>query len=291
MSDDPRTASDHAPAGPENTAERVALWRALHVLADAPPHVFEDTVGLALVDPPAGWRGRPDMDAEFSAGFRASIVARARFVEEIVAEQAAAGVDQYVILGAGLDTFALRRPDPAARMTVFEVDQPGPQGWKRRRLDEAGYGVPGNLRMVPVDFETEDWWSALARAGFDAARPAVVASTGVAQYLTREATVSTLQSAARLAPGSTLILSFLLPMELIDAGDKDGLEASSAGARSSGTPFVSFFTPEDMLDLARTAGFRSVEHVTGTDLGERYFDERPDGLHPSSGEDFLLART
>ncbi|GAA4803946.1 class I SAM-dependent methyltransferase [Tomitella cavernea] len=290
MSDDPGAASDHAPAGPENTAERVALWRALHVLVDATPHVFEDTVGLALVDPPAGWRDRPDMDAEFSAGFRASIVARARFVEAIVAEQADAGVDQYVILGAGLDTFALRRPELAARMTVFEVDQPGPQEWKRRRLDQSGYGLPGNLRLVPVDFETEDWWSALLRAGFDAARPAVVVSTGVVQYLTREATVSTLRAVAGLAPGSTLALSFLLPMELIHGGDKDGLEASSAGAQSSGTPFISFFTPEDMLDLARAAGFRSVEHVAGIDLGELYFEGRPDGLRPSSGEDFLVAR-
>lgn len=301
MSEDPRTASagttsgrtasDRTTIGPENTAERVALWRALHVLIDAPPHVLEDTVGLALVDPPAQWRDRPDMDPEFTAGFRASIVARARFVEDLVAEQAAAGVDQYVILGAGIDTFALRRPEIAAQMTVFEVDQPGPQEWKRRRLDETGYGVPGHLRLVPVDFEVEDWWSALLRAGFDASRPAVVVSTGVVQYLTREATASTLRAAAGLAAGSTLAVSFLLPMDLIDDGDKGGLEASSDGAQESGTPFVSFYTPDEMLGLARGAGFREADHVAGPALSDRYFAGRADGLHSSSGEDFLIART
>ncbi|MBO0692849.1 MAG: class I SAM-dependent methyltransferase, partial [Acidimicrobiaceae bacterium] len=108
--------------GPESTAARVALWRALHVLVDAPPHVIEDEVGLALVDPPEGWRDRGDMHPQGTAGFRASIVARARFIEDLVTEQVELGVDQYVILGAGLDTFAQRRTEIAERLHVFEVD-------------------------------------------------------------------------------------------------------------------------------------------------------------------------
>src|SRR5689334_2016371 len=103
---------------PENTAARVALWRALHAQVDAPPHVIEDEIGLRLVAPDPGWQQRPDMSA-FTRPFRASIVARARFVEDLVEEQAARGVAQYVILGAGLDTFAQRRPEVAARMRVF----------------------------------------------------------------------------------------------------------------------------------------------------------------------------
>src|SRR3954464_1066553 len=118
----------HAVA-PEDTAVRVALWRALHVEVDAPPHVFEDVVGLKLAAPDDAWRNRPDMNP-FTRPFRASIVARAWFIEDLVAEQADRGVGQYVILGAGLDTFAQRRPELAARLVVFEIDAPGPQAGK-----------------------------------------------------------------------------------------------------------------------------------------------------------------
>ena len=185
---------------PDSTAERTALWRALHLQADAPPHVFEDDIGLRLLAPPDSWRQRPDMDPVFTRTFRASMVARARFVEDLVLEQAAQGVAQYVILGAGLDSFAQRRPDIASRMRVFEVDQPAPQEWKRRRLVELGYGVPEWLQLVPVDFEAgASAWQALAEAGFDATRPAFVASTGVSMYLTRDATLATFRQVAALA--------------------------------------------------------------------------------------------
>src|SRR5215813_9043405 len=153
---------------PDSTAVRVALWRALHTEVDAPPHVFEDEVGLKLAAPDEGWRDRPDM-SPFTRPFRASIVARARFIEDLVTEDAARGVDQYVILGAGLDTFAQRRPELASRMLVFEIDQGDSQVWKRQRLIDPGFGVPEYLRFVPVDFETgEEWWDRLATSGFDA---------------------------------------------------------------------------------------------------------------------------
>src|SRR4051812_9379468 len=135
--------------GPDQTAVRVALWRALHVEIDPPPHVFEDDVGLRMAAPEEGWRNRPDMDPQATRGFRASIVARARFVEDLVVDGAARGVLQYVILGAGLDTFAQRRPDLASRLRVFEVDRPEPQEWKRQRLVALGFGVPEWLRLVP----------------------------------------------------------------------------------------------------------------------------------------------
>ncbi len=154
--------------GPDNTAVRTALWRAMHVLVDDPPHVLEDDLGLRLVAPDEGWQDRPDMHPVGTRGFRASIVARARFIEDLVADQAAAGVEQYVILGAGLDTLAERRPDLEARMRIFEVDQPGTQAWKRRRLEASGIGIPAGLRFVPVDFETGDsWLYGLRAAGFD----------------------------------------------------------------------------------------------------------------------------
>jgi len=199
-------------ATPDNTAVRTALWRALHVQVDSPPHVFEDEVGLKLAAPDDGWRSRPDM-SPFTRPFRASTVARARFVEDLVAEEVARGIGQYVILGAGLDTFAQRRPDLASHLRVFEIDQPGPQEWKRQRLVELGFGIPSFLRLVPVDFEAGDaWWDRLAASGFDATRPAVVASTGVSLYLTRDAIIATLRRVAALAPRSTFVMSFMLPI-------------------------------------------------------------------------------
>jgi methyltransferase (TIGR00027 family) len=275
---------------PDHTAVRVALWRAMHVQVDAPPAVLEDEIGLRLAAPEDGWRARPDMDPVFTSGFRASVVARARFIEDLVASRAGAGTGQYVLLGAGLDTFAQRRPDLASRLTVFEVDQPGTQAWKRRRLVDLGYGVPDWLRLVPVDFEAGASWQAEAeKAGFDAARPAVVASTGVSMYLTREANLATLRDLAALAPGSTVAMTFLLPLGLVDERDRPGWLMSEKGARSSGTPFISFFAPQEFLDLARSAGFGDVRHVSGSELDGRYFAGRPDGLRMSTGEDFLVA--
>jgi methyltransferase (TIGR00027 family) len=119
--------SDKQDVAPDTTAARVALWRALHVEIDPPPHVLQDDIGLKLLAPDKGWRRRGDMDPQFTRPFRASVVARARFIEDLVVEQAGRGLNQYVILGAGLDSFAQRRPEIASRLRVFEIDQPSPQ--------------------------------------------------------------------------------------------------------------------------------------------------------------------
>lgn len=277
---------------PDNTAVRTALWRALHVELDAPPHVLNDVVGLQLVAPDAQWRNRPDMSA-FTRPFRASILARARFVEDLVVDQVARGVQQYVILGAGLDTFAQRYPQaPGSDLQVFEIDQPPTQDWKRQRLLELGLGVPTFLHFVPVDFEAGDtWWQRLGASGFDTRSPAVVASTGVSMYLTREAIRATLRQAAALAPGTTFVMSFMLPIELNDPEIRPGVERAAAGARANGTPWLSFFTPAEMLALAREAGFGSVTHVSAAALGERYFAERTDGLRPPVNSEELLVAT
>lgn len=279
-------------ATPDSTAVRVALWRALHVQADPPPHVFEDELGLRLVAPEADWRQRPDMDLQFTRAFRAGTVARARFVEDLLAEQIGRGVGQYVILGAGLDSFAQRRPELASRLTLFEIDQPGTQAWKRRRLAGLGLGEPAWLRFVPVDFEAgERWPERLAAAGFDATRPAVVACTGVSMYLTREALAGTLRRVAAFAPGSTLAMTFIVPPECAEPEERAGFEAALRGARASGTPFLSLLAPPQMLILAREAGFRHAGIVPAAELARRYFAGRGDGLKPGSAEPFLLATT
>lgn len=282
---------DARTSGPDNTAVRVALWRALHVLADPPPHVFRDELGLVLAAPSDDWRQRPDMSA-FTRPFRASIVARARFVEDLLEARVARGVTQYVILGAGLDTFAQRRPELGSRLQVFEIDQPGTQEWKRQRLAEIGLGVAPFLHFVPVDFERgEAWLDRLQASSFDPKQLALVASMGVSMYLTRDAIADTLRKVAGLAPGSTLVMSFMLPIELVDAEVRPGMEAAARGARANGTPFISFFTPEEMLALAREAGFPEVEHVSAAALGERYFQGRSDGLRPPNNSEELLIAT
>jgi methyltransferase (TIGR00027 family) len=268
------------------------LWRALHAQVDAPPHILEDDIGLRLVAPDADWRLRPDMDPVFTRPFRASILARARFIEDLVLEQAQRGVGQYVILGAGLDTFVQRRPEMASKLRVFEIDRPAPQAWKRQRLIDVGLGIADGLRLVPVDFETSDAWvKGLTASGFDAHRAAVVASAGVSIYLSKDAVASTLRDAAALAPGSILAMTFVLPIELADPQLRPGLELAQRGARAAGTPFVSFFTPAEMLALARQAGFREVRHVSAADLRARYFAGRTDGLYPpNGGEEILVAQ-
>ncbi|HZU09766.1 MAG TPA: class I SAM-dependent methyltransferase [Pseudacidobacterium sp.] len=277
---------------PDSTAVRVALWRALHLQVDAPPHVLNDNIGFQLAAPGEDWRDRPDMNPLFTKLFRAAIVARARFIEDMVTAQANRGVSQYVILGAGLDTFAQRRPEIASRLRIFEIDRPGPQAWKRRRLIELGLGVPDWLRFVPVDFESGDsWWDRLAETGFDSSQPAVVVSTGVSMYLTREANAATLRQVSMLAPGSVFAMTYLLPLEFADPEERIGYEAAIKGARASGTPFLSFFTAQEIEALARESGFKDARHVSAADLTQRYFSGRTDGLHPGKSEEILLATT
>ena len=276
---------------PDHTAERVALWRALHVQVDSPP-IIEDEIGLRLAAPGDDWRERPDMDPEGTRGFRASIVARARFIEDFVNDKLGEGITQYVILGAGLDTFAQRRPEIASRMKVFEVDQQGTQSWKRQRLAEIGYDIPNWLRLVPVDFEEGgSWWGKLIAAGFDASRPSVITSTGVTQYLSKEAITATLSQAAKLPSGSTLVMTFLLPFEFTESQERSKVKEAEKGAQASGTPFISFFKPSEIMAMAREAGFQEVRHVSSEHLNQLYFNGRTDGLFLPRGEEFLVATT
>ncbi len=277
---------------PDSTAVRVALWRALHVMVDPQPHVFEDEVGLKLVAPEDGWRERPDMHPQGTSKFRASILARARFVEDLLEEECAQGVKQYVILGAGLDTFAQRKPELASKFQVFEVDKPETQEWKKKRLRETGYSIPEWLHFVPTNFESRtSWWDQLIAAGFDSNAPAIVTSMGVSMYLTLDAIKDTLSQAAKLAPDSKFIMTFMLPLDMVAPEDKPGYEMSLKGAQRSGTPFISFFSPDEMLRLALEAGFKEAEYLSTSDLTPRYFAGRSDGLKPSTGEELLIAKT
>lgn len=281
----------HHPIAPEHTAVRTALWRALHVLLDDKPHVFTDEVGAKIIAE-ENWTSRPDMAADFSKSMRASIVGRARFIEELVEERFNQGVEQYVILGAGLDTFAFRRSDLASKMQVFEVDQPGPQEWKRKRLMEMRMTVPSGLHFVPVDFEAgQSWWDELMKAGFDKNKSAIIVSTGVSMYLSNEANVATLKQIAKLAPNSTLAMTFMLSLDLLEPKEKSIMEFVMNKAKESGTPFLSLYNPADIVALAKSAGFNDASYVSAKEIFERYFAKRADGLNAGNAEAFLIAST
>lgn len=277
---------------PEHTAERVALWRALHVMLDPKPHVLTDDVGLKIISPPPEWTKRPDMDPVNSRRARALIVGRSRFIEDLVEEQIKKGIQQYVILGAGIDTFAQRRPELASSLKIFEIDQAQPQEWKKQRLTELGYYPNTHLNFVPVNFESgQSWWNQLLAAGFDPQKPAVVASTGVTMYLTKETNIATFKQMAGLAPGSTFATTFMLTFELLEEIDKPVQEFTMKMAKQSGTPFISFFSPEEILNIAAKVGFKAMRCVSQVDIRKKYFDDRPDGLCSASAENFLVAST
>ncbi|MBC9931488.1 class I SAM-dependent methyltransferase [Chitinophaga qingshengii] len=275
---------------PNSTAVRTALWRALHVQLDAAPHILEDTTGLQLIAPEEGWQQRPDMDPVFSRRVRAAMVARARFIEDLMVREADNGITQYVILGAGLDTFAQRHPDMAARLQIFEIDEPGTLAWKRQRLIDNGYTISSGLHFVGVDFERgQSWWDSLLEAGFNQTIPAVIVCTGVTLYLSKEAISQMLRQVAAMAPGTKVAITFLLPQELLEEEDLQLQQASMKGAKASGNPFVSFFTPEQLTELATASGLNNVSIILPAQLKALYFSNRKDGLAPASGEMFLTA--
>lgn len=276
---------------PEHTAVRVALWRALHVLIDTKPHVFSDELSAKLVNE-ENWRDRPDMQPDFSMPMRAGIVGRARFVEDLVLESIEKGVDQFVILGAGLDTFAQRNPQVATKIDIFEIDQPGPQLWKQKRLEELGFKSSNKLHFVPVNFEEgELWWKKLDEHGFDRSRPAIIVSTGVSMYLSLAANMATFEQIAKLAPGSIFAMTFLLALDLLSPQEKSIMQFVMKKAKESGTPFLSLFSPKEIQTLAIKSGFKKCEYISADDLFQRYFASRTDGLNAGKAENFIVAIT
>lgn len=279
-------ASDNIP---DSTAVRVALWRALHVQYDSPPHILKDEIGYQLAQPDGYWQDQPDMDLKRTSRFRAAIVARARYIEDLVIKRAKQGLNQYVILGAGLDSFAQRRSNEIQSLQIFEIDKPETQKWKQERLKELGYDQSNSLHFVPVDFETESWWEQLLTTDFDPNAPALVSSIGVSQYLSKEATKEVLQNFTSLVSGSTLVMTFFLYKKLLDPEDQPLLEFAEKGAKASGTPFISFYSHEEMLKIAKEAGFEEAQIISKFDLLAMYFNDREDDLLPASGEDILIA--
>ncbi|MGH6871673.1 MAG: class I SAM-dependent methyltransferase [Rhizomicrobium sp.] len=264
---------------PSQTAQGAALHRAAHQLVDVPA-IFADPLALRIVgdDAAAELRAGRDRHALLEvAPLRLFIATRSRFAEDSLAEAYAAGVRQYVLLGAGLDTFAYSRAGRFADLATFEIDHPATQGWKRDRLREAAIAVPPSLTYAPVDFERDTLANGLARAGFDAARPAFFAWLGVTPYLTRDAILATLGFIASLKPPSGVVFDYAQK----PTGENRGFSAMAARVAAAGEPFRSLLDPGELAQSLKSLGFSRVEDFTGERLNALYFQDRPDGARLS----------
>jgi methyltransferase (TIGR00027 family) len=264
-------------AKPSRTALGVAICRASHQLYDAAPRVFEDPVAVPIL----GEVHRASLEAygaamqeRFELGLRARILMRSRYAEDKLAVAVAQGMTQYVLLGAGLDTFAHRNPHDGLR--VFEVDHPATQQWKRELLERNRLPEPQRLRYVPVDFERQSLARELEAGGLDLTLPTVFAMLGVVLYLTHTAFRATLDFIASLPEGSGVIFDYNGPRHVLAPHEVAGRDLLAARVQELGEPFRLFFTPEEMA--AELTAFRVVEDLGAVELNARYFSGRTDQL-------------
>jgi methyltransferase (TIGR00027 family) len=267
------------------TALRVAIRRAAHQIADH-PLILDDPIAVRLLGP--GF----DRDMEramhkVARDFRLFMVARSRYAEDRLAAAVAEGTRQYVILGAGLDTFAYRNPFPQLR--VFEVDFPATQQWKRELLAAASIPIPANLTFVPLDFEHKTLAEGLAEAGSDLSAPAFFGWLGVVPYLTLAAFRSTLATVGRLPQGSAVSFDYAFPPGTLSPERRAVFDTLAKRVEAAGEPFQLFFAPDELERELRSAGFSRVEQTDTERMNELYFKDRADGLKLSPVRIGMLA--
>lgn len=283
-------AADHSankPARePSTTALTAAAARAAHLIVDGEPRIFADTLAAALLgDRAAELIAYHQLHGTHPvlAGARVQATCRSRYTERALARAQAGGVRQYVILGAGLDSFGYR-DSPGGRggtLRVFEVDHPASQEGKRAALSAAGIAVPGSVTFVPADLAADPLERCLADAGFDAAAPALVGWLGVTMYLSAAAVAATMTAIAGFAPGSELIADYILPEGSRDeAGALYGTLVAQASAEQ-GEPWLSCFTPAEMAELAAGAGFCDIRAVSQREMIPAPLWQRADALSPA----------
>ena len=259
------------------TASAAAALRAAHLLFDEDPKIFEDPVALRLLDP--YWQKAVNERSERLlspdlAAIRTQVLVRSRYTEECLEKAHAEGAQQYVILGAGLDSFALRRPPWAHGLSIFEVDRLASQQWKRERLEAAGISPPGNLVAVPHDLASGSLLERLAASGFDRGTPTFFACLGVLSYLDRDATRSLVAELAGLR-SAELVFSFAPAVTDGGAGD---WEAAAARAGAAGEPWRTRWVPEELAQMMRACGFSRVDLLVPAEIEQRYLRGRRDGL-------------
>jgi len=260
-------AAPPALTGLHGTAFSAAALRAWHTLAGEEPKIFRDELALSLT-------GLNEAEAialgeRVPAASASTCVLRSRFTEERL-EAARARLNQYVVLGAGLDSYALRLGEALGSLTVFEVEDPPFQEWKRQRIAELGLTIPPQLRFVACDFETSSIAEALASSGFAADEPCFISWLGVTQYLTREAIDETLRWAGGRPAGSEIVLTFL----------ESNAQAAQlrTNMAQTGVAVLSDFATDEMTAMMEQAGFSRIEHLSPETAEERYFHGRSDGL-------------
>ncbi|WP_433671775.1 class I SAM-dependent methyltransferase [Nocardia sp. CA-136227] len=264
--------------GPSRTAMIAAAARAAHLVVDHPPHLFRDTVAATLLGERAAELvayHRESGDHPVLSGSRSQVSARAHYTETRLA---AGGFEQYVILGAGLDTFAWRTA-PAGRVSVYEVDHPATQAWKRELLTDAGFDTAA-VEFVGVDFERDDLTAQLKAHGFDPDRRSLVSWLGVAMYLTEPAIAATLDTLSGFTPGTELVMEYALPDELQDESGRVFAQFARLATAQQGEPMLSFFSPESVTALLNEHGFTVAEHISQREAVDAALWQRTDGLAP-----------
>jgi len=280
------------PFSPSATARRVALIRAAHQLWDS-PRVLDDPVALRLVGAQAGAalaRGGLKKHSRLLRSLRAFLVARSRFAEDQLAQSLARGVRQYVVLGAGLDTFAYRNPHAAAGLRVWEVDHPATQAYKREQLAAAGIAVPDSTAYVPIDFRAQSLAAQLQRHGFDAQQPSFFSWLGVSMYLEPATVLDTLRWVATATPpGSAIAMDYMPPMAQQPWPMRAVLGVLALGVAAHGEPWRGFFDPALLAQSVRAMGYHTVIDWDGNAINRAYFAARRDGLHTGGSGHLLCA--
>ena len=252
--------------------------------------MFEDPLAVRILGRTYAedLRRTPDRpDRPFSVGLRAFLVARSRFVEDALERAVQAGATQYVVLGAGLDTFAYRNPYP--ELEVFEVDHPVTQAWKLDLLRESGTAIPDNVRHVAIDFEREGLRERLLEDGFDQRGRTFYSMLGVAPYLTLEAFRGTIGLIASSPAGSGLAFDYGQPAEVLSPTERLAHESLSSRVALAGEPFRLFFTPSDVAQELRA--FDTLDDLGAEDINARYFAGRTDGLQVRGSAGRIVSAT
>jgi methyltransferase (TIGR00027 family) len=273
---------------PSHTARGAGAYRALHQSLEGGA-IFSDPFAEVILDEKARAR-RDEIAAKPSLRpMRLFIAARSRFSEDTLSACVARGVRQVVVLGAGLDTFALRNPHASQGVRVFEVDYPATQSWKRECFQQAGLAVPASLTFAPVDFERQSLAEGLAAAGFQADRPAFFQWLGVVPYLSRDAIGVTLDFIAGV-PGSAVVFDYAEPFANYPATRRENVMALAAGAAARGEPWLSLFDPAEVSDMLRGKGFGLVEDLGLAELAERFYGTMKQGIVIGPGAHVVRAQ-
>jgi methyltransferase (TIGR00027 family) len=275
---------------PSRTALSTAKHRAVHQLLDV-PKVFDDPLALKIIC--ANAKGGMYVDLcrlRKSRSLRAFIALRSRYAEDELACAIQRGVRQYVILGAGLDTFGYRNPYPVSRLRVFEVDHPATQKWKRSRLREAEMAIPDSLTFVPVDFEQQTLLDGLTRAGFRTDEPAFFSMLGVVMYLTKTAVMETFKFVASLPVGSEIVFDYGILSSMLSNRQRAARELIARRVAAIGEPWITYFDPASLTRKLRGLGFTHVEDFGAEAANDHYFKDRTDGLYISGSTHIMKAR-